>query len=225
MLQKPNRFWIGAGIILLLLFNPAHAGSLIQFEEQALIGFESDGKTYGYYGASNRRTGFSCVFLFQTFEPAKDSLINQKILSFYTASNFQQRNGAMDIAGSLYQDENDWVITLEDQVGGCDAAVGWNFRLRPHDKDVKVFKGTKKTPAIGLMLASKTTSFYKSRNGKFIPIKSVITQNDLFIVLKKSGNYSYGRYVSTEVSEVMDSPAVATGWIQSADLVNPFKSN
>jgi hypothetical protein len=58
-------------IALVLLFNKAQAGTFVQFEEPALIGFESNGKIYGYYGSSNSRTGFSCVFFFQTLESEK----------------------------------------------------------------------------------------------------------------------------------------------------------
>jgi hypothetical protein len=225
MLQSLNKFSIFLAAPWILFCSQACAGTWIQFEDSALIGFESNEKTYGYYGAANSRTGFSCIFLFQTTEPSKGNASPQKILSFYTESNFRRRNIQTDINGKLYKNIDSWVITLDDQVGGCDAGVGWNFRLNLQDLEVKKFKSIKTAPAVGILLASKKTHFNKNINGKFISLKSFITKNDLFVVLKNSGNYSYGRYVNMDMAKVIDNPVVTTGWIQTADLINPFKND
>jgi hypothetical protein len=225
MLQYFNKILRLTLTALILLLNKAQAGTFVQFEEPALIGFESNGKIYGYYGSSNSRTGFSCVFFFQTLESEKDLFSPKKIISFYTESSFQNRNESADVSGQLYKNEDSWIISLEDQAAGCNAAVGWNFKLGPQEKGVKEFKIIKNIPAIELLFATKKTHFYKNTNGKFTPLKSFITTNDVFVVQKNAGIYSYGRYVDVDMSRINNNPTVTFGWIQRADLENPFKSN
>ena len=209
-----------------LLSTSAFAGELIRFDNDYLIAYRSSGETQAYYGASNNRTGFSCVFFFKTLASvipsSQEANRSKKVISFYTQSSFAQRDKKSDVAGVLHETSSSWVIQLDENHGGCTAGVGWDATLSPKDDQVTRFEVIRTTPSIGLLTATKKTYFYKRVKGNLIPTRAFITQNDLFSVLKKSGDFSYGQHVNIETSNVVDSATVTSGWIRSADLISPF---
>ena len=205
-----------------LLSTSAFAGELIRFDNDYLIAYRSSGETQAYYGASNNRTGFSCVFFFKTLASSQEANRSKKVISFYTQSSFAQRDKKSDVAGVLHETSSSWVIQLDENHGGCTAGVGWDATLSPKDDQVTRFEVIRTTPSIGLLTATKKTYLYTRVKGNLVPTKAFITQNDLFSVLKKSGDFSYGQHVNIETSNVVDSATVTSGWIRSADLISPF---
>ena len=205
-----------------LLSTSAFAGELIRFDNDYLIAYRSSGETQAYYGASNNRTGFSCVFFFKTVPSSQEANRSKKVISFYTQSSFAQRDKKSDVAGVLHETSSSWVVQLDENHGGCTAGVGWDATLSPKDEQVTRFEVIRTTPSIGLLTATKKTYFYKRVKGNLILTRAFITQNELFSVLKKSGDFSYGQHVNIETSKVVNSATVTSGWVRSADLISPF---
>lgn len=200
-----------------LLCTHASAGTFIQFDQPDLIGYESNGKIYGYYGSSNSRTGFSCVFFFESLSSDSATESAKKITSFYTESDFSAREKSSDISGIVHSSSTDWIVQLEEQHGGCNSGAGWNFKLGPQNDGVVKFRITKKIPSLGLSVANKKTYFLNYSNHKFSPLKTFITPGDLVVRLKQVGGHSQARYLNTETKRI------TTGWIKDSDLINPYK--
>ena len=79
----------------------------------------------------------------------------------------------------------------------------------------------KKTEAIGIRALSKKSPFYKKIGLRFDSTRAYLVEGDVVVVLATSSAYSYVRYANPDLTS---GGRVTTGWVRSADLVNPFPS-
>ncbi|MBP0593063.1 hypothetical protein J8I87_25770 [Paraburkholderia sp. LEh10] len=192
-----------------------------------MIAFDASGVVTGYYNAQDKKR--SCTFLFVQKgahmegqpEPPYSEV---KILTFApgeTDLTYVDRDQFFDIAGELFRGHETWIIRTDEGQAGCENALG-AFTSFPKNKvGGEIFTMENKIPAIGIRLIARKTYFHDVRNGKFLARKGYLTKRDGVIVLRTQDQFSYVRFADTRIDT--SSPGrVTTGWVRSADLVNPF---
>jgi hypothetical protein len=105
--------------------------------------------------------------------------------------------------------------------GAGENALG-AFTSYPPDKvGGEMFTVRRRIPATGIRLVNRKSFFYDLRDDKFIARKGYLTQSNGVIVLQARNQFSYVRFADPRVN-VANPGRVTTGWVHTADLVNPF---
>lgn len=216
-------------IIFFLLISTfgqlCYSGEAILFDQSNLFAYSDNGIISGFYDSENDK--FSCYFLFsqqsdqKNLPPKIGDFSATKLLTFIPGDDslyFEGRLKGYDIDSTLYRDDDEWIIRTSRPQAGCANAMGV-FEFDPLDNRAEGYTVSKRIPAIGIRLVNSKTLFYDLRGGRFVARKGYLTKSDGVIVLKEYEKYSYVRHVNPNSSE---EGKVTTGWVHSADLVNPF---
>jgi hypothetical protein len=207
-----------------LLAKSALAGSVILFDSPYLVGYKDASGVSGFYSATDGQV--SCTFLF--FETSDEKLTQQKfgysvkkIKTFVPGDQsfaFVDRNKAFDIDGYIYADGDGWVIRTSTPQAGCGNAEGV-FEFDPPDIRAERYSIVKTIPALGIRMVRAKTFLYDLRDGSFVRRKGFLVKWNGVVVLRVRDAFSYVRYSDAESNS---DGRVTTGWVHSADLVDPF---
>ncbi|MEP9322326.1 hypothetical protein PPMP20_04185 [Paraburkholderia phymatum] len=213
-------------IVAALSFSGAtNAADLLIFDSPNMIMLKDRGEVIGYYGSVEGDK--NCEFFF--YRAMKSSVkegeysgagINSFSFTFPPKSyRYKDRDGRFDSAGDVYSLHDQRIVRIDNPAPGC---VGWavgSFGKRPSDKDVVRYTVENKIEAIGIRAISKKSVFYKRIGSRFDSTRAYLVTGDVVVVLKTSSNYSYVRYTNPDSAS---EGRVTTGWVRSADLVDPF---
>ncbi|WP_321929961.1 hypothetical protein [Paraburkholderia guartelaensis] len=215
-------------LLLTILSNYASAGNLIIFDDPGVVAYESGGRVSGFYREDDDRR--SCYFLFyQDDEKSSNELMDgysrQKINTFglnYEENRFafDDRPGNSDISGYIYKKDSAWVISTDEEPGGCGFEVG-GFMHLPQDQSTNTYTAKKSIPAIGVRVVNKKTYFYDKSGEDFARRSGYLTPGDAVVILQQNGAFSFVRF-SDPRSDKATYGKLTTGWMRSIDLVNPF---
>ncbi|REE19213.1 hypothetical protein B0G71_2288 [Paraburkholderia sp. BL27I4N3] len=216
---------------LLLFFasfvaSHAWAANVLIFDSPNLIGVDDNGFLSGFYSANNGKT--SCFYLFvqrhtERNLPDSGEYSAREILTFTPQDRsflFGDRNKDYDIGGYLYGRGDTMIIRTSKTQAGCGNAMG-AFEFGPEESGAFPYTVEKRIPAIGIRLIKNRSLFYDYKDGKFVARKGYLTKWDGVVVLRTRDRFSYVRFADPGAN-VADPGRVTTGWIHSADLVNPF---
>jgi hypothetical protein len=212
--------------VFLLSVPATYAGEAIIFDDPALIGFRNVEAISGFYDAENQK--FSCSFLFlqkgrEVKAASASGYAETKLLTFTPSENafeFSNRDREYDIDGNLYRRENEWIIRTATAQAGCENAMG-TFTFDHNDFRATSYYVTQEIPAIGIRLVKKKSNFYDRQDGKFVARKGYLTKWNGVVILRTLDQFSFVRFVDPRTN-VENAGRVTTGWVRSADLVNPF---
>jgi hypothetical protein len=215
-----NKFFI----LFAIFSGSACAGDMVTFDKPDLVIFDDAAGLSGFYSATDGKR--SCTFLFAEGGSSGEFNGNKyfsrtKILTFLPDNKsllFSNRHKDFDIDGVLYRRDDEWVIKTSRTQAGCGNAEGV-FEFDPGDLRSVSYFVKNKVPAVGIRLIEEKTNFYNMMDGKFIVRKGYLTRGDGVVVLKTHGQFSYVRY--SDPGPDSDG-RISTGWVRSADLVNPF---
>ena len=214
-------------VIVALIENVAISGEAIFFNQGNLIAYQENDVIEGFYDSENKK--FSCYFLFSQYpgdklkSPVIKGYSSTKILTFVPGDaslNFSARFKEFDIDGFIYRSETDWVVKTARPQAGCANAMGV-FEFNPLQEGAESYYVSDAVPAIGIRLVNKRAGLFDLKNGKFALRKSYLEKGDGVVVLKTYQQFSYVRYYNPHMN-TKNAAQVTTGWIHSADLVNPF---
>jgi hypothetical protein len=215
-----------SGLLLFFLQSASGAEGII-FDNSGIIAVETNGAITGYYDAEDEKK--SCSFLFvqigtETEPPAVSPYSETKLLTFNPTENdftFSGRNRSFDIAAVVYKMDDAWIIRTDVAQAGCENALG-SFVSYPSDKvGGQIFSEQKRVPAVGIRLIGRKSFLYDLRGGEFKARKGYLTKWNGVLVLQVRDRFSYVRFADPRVY-VANSGRVTTGWVRSADLVDPF---
>lgn len=221
-----GRHMIKFCIVLLvsLLAKSVFAGNVILFDSPYLVAYKDASGVSGFYSATDGQV--SCTFLF--FEESDGRLSLQKagysvnkIKTFVPGDKsfaFADRNKTFDIGGDLYADGNGWIIRTSTPQAGCGSAAGV-FEFDPPDICAEHYSIVKTIPALGIGMVRAKTFLYDLRAGSFVRRKGFLVKWNGVVVLQARGAFSYVHY--SDAGSNSDG-RVTTGWVHSADLVDPF---
>lgn len=211
-------------LLALLLAESALAGNVILFDSPYLVGYQDASGVSGFYSATDGQV--SCAFLF--FEASDERLSRQKVGYFVRKIKtfvpgdqsfaFIDRNKSFDIGGYIYADKNSWVLRTSTPQAGCGNAEGV-FEFDPPDIRAEHYSIVKTIPALGIRMVRAKTFFYDLRAGSFARRKGFLVRWNGVVVLQVRGAFSYVRYSDAKSNS---DGRVTTGWVYSADLVDPF---
>ncbi|REE24184.1 hypothetical protein B0G71_7486 [Paraburkholderia sp. BL27I4N3] len=213
--------------LLTCLCRSTVAGEAIIFDQANLLAFSDSGRVAGFYDSEDNK--FSCYFLFSQNSEEDEKVQNvqeysvTKMLTFVPSDSsleFEERYKQFDIQGLLYRKNGEWIIRTSRPQAGCGNATGV-FEFDPPDIRAENYIESKRIPATGIRLVNTKTFFYDLRGGKFIARKGYLTKSNGVIVLRTYGQFSYVRFADPRANAT-DSGRVSTGWVRSANLVNPF---
>jgi hypothetical protein len=218
---------IRVAAVILSFSGAANAAELLIFDSPNMIMLNERDGVIGYYGSVEGDK--NCEFFFyqareSSFKEGEYS--GRDISSFSFAFppksyRYKDRDGRFDSAGAVYSLQDQRVVRIDNPAPGC---VGWavgSFGKRPGDKYVVRYTIEKKTEAIGIRALSKKSTFYKKIGLRFDSTRAYLVEGDVVVVLATSSAYSYVRYANPDLTS---GGRVTTGWVRSADLVNPFPS-
>jgi len=120
----------------------------------------------------------------------------------------------------IYQKNDTWVIYTKYEPAGCGFEVG-NFTQLPQAQSVNTYTAQKAIPAMGIRVISRKSYFYDKKGETLVSRKGYLTAGDAVVVLEPSGGFSFVRF-SEPRSDKSTYGKGTTGWVRSADLVNPF---
>ena len=211
-------------LVALSFVKSVLAGQAILFDSPYLVGYRDAAGLSGFYSATDGQT--SCTFLFfepeQEAGPAKRADYSVKKITTFVPSDrsfaFSDRNKAFDIDGRLYAKEEGWVIRTSKPQAGCGNAEGV-FEFGPPDIRAERYAILKRIPALGIRMVGEKTPCYDFRGGNFVRRKGFLLKWDGVVVLRARGTFSYVRYSDPRSN---GDGRVTTGWVHSADLVDPF---
>jgi len=212
---------------LLLVQTTYAAGSAFVFDRTELLAFDEGGVVTGYYNAQGKKR--SCVFLFaqngaQMEGQPQPPYSETKILTYVPGEaefSYVDRNQFFDITGELFRRDETWIVRTDEGQAGCESALG-SFTSFPKDKvGGEIFNVEEKISAVGIRLITRKTYLHDFRNGKFVARKAYLAKRDGVIVIRMQDQFSYVRFTDTRV-DTPSSGRITTGWVRSADLVNPF---
>lgn len=223
-MHRLNEF-IGLVVTGLALSCAANAAELLIFDSPNMIMLQDRGRLAGYYNSVEGNK--SCEFFFyQTMDysggdeeyPAAD--IKSFSFTFPPKSyQYKDRDKNFDSAGEVYGQQDQRIVRIAAPEPGC---VGWavgSFEKRPSDKDVVRYTVENGAEAIGIRALSKKSTLYRKNGSRFDATRMYLVMGDVVVVIKTANDYSYIRYTNPDSTS---EGRVTTGWVHSADLVNPF---
>ena len=89
------------------------------------------------------------------------------------------------------------------------------------DPGAHIYRVQKEINAIGIRLVKEKSYFYDYSGAEFSRRKGYLTKWNGVVVLKTRGQFSYVRFVDARL-DAASLGRVTTGWIRTADLVDPF---
>ncbi|MFP6560833.1 hypothetical protein WJ542_21405 [Paraburkholderia sp. B3] len=214
-----------AGLICILLAQIASAGTLITFSDPGLVIFESEHGIQGYYVATEK--GKTCdFFIFQAPGSAwKDIGGDGRSIEVNTFSleigqfQYEQRNSIYDTRGKINKNQDEWTMRTNVEPPGCGGGVGV-FSRSGKIPDYRYFEN-KKIQATGIRVVRKKTILHNEIDGRYIKRSGYLTQDDIVALVETRDGFSYVRYFDPDYfSESVGK--VTTGWVHTADLVDPF---
>ncbi|MFL9961341.1 hypothetical protein PQR02_09555 [Paraburkholderia sediminicola] len=197
----------------------AMAGVISLYDESRFLTFSDGQKIYGLYSAHNEL--FYCNFLFMSEKSVRD---RDEIVPIETFSldyknhryTYTQIGHISSIRGVLSKNGNTITISTEKPQGGCQSAAG----LFSGDGGLP-YTEMAKISGMGIGVINRKSFIYQNPNS--INKRGYLLPGDMVVVINKKDNYSYIRYVNPDMLiEDDDKRHVSTGWVRSADLVNPF---
>ncbi|MGF6607140.1 hypothetical protein OKW45_002040 [Paraburkholderia sp. WSM4175] len=220
-----NKFIVSIAGLYLSIAS-AYAGKAVLFDQPNLIGFRDGEVVSGFYDGENAK--FSCLFFF--FQNGRESQTSKatgytetKLSTFAPGENsfeFSNRDRTFDIDGNLYRRENEWIVKTATAQAGCENATG-TFTFDPNDFRATSYYSEKEIPAIGICLVKEKSYLYDYHDGKFTMRKGYLTKWNGVIVLQTHDQFSLVRFADPRMN-VENPGRITTGWVHSADLVNPF---
>ncbi|CAD6526942.1 hypothetical protein LMG27952_01975 [Paraburkholderia hiiakae] len=224
-MKNSNKFFVSIFSFFITQFS--WGGQGVFFDNPGLIAFDANGIVSGYYDAEGEKRG--CVFLFAQGDERvnyrdKFPYAEVKLLTFIPGENdltFSGRSKTFDIDGELYVRGDTWLIRTDTGQAGCENSLGVFMSLPADTVGGAIFTVKKRIPAKGIRLVKKKSLFYDRQDGKFIERKGYLTRGNGVIVLQVNGEFAYVRFADPRTN-VQSFGKVTTGWIRSADLVNPF---
>ncbi|WP_155420194.1 hypothetical protein [Burkholderia cepacia] len=199
----------------------AIAGEISLYDESRFVTFSDGGRLYGYYSAHNEL--FYCRFLFYTKKSVRVLGGGFPIETFdldYRDQRYKYAriDPASSIRGFLSKKSKTITINTERPRAGCQSAAGFF----PSDGGLP-YTEVGRIYGVGIGVLNNRSSIY--RNFDLIDRIGYLFPGDVVVVIKRKGEYSYIRYVNPDMLiEDDDKRHIKTGWIRSADLVNPFLS-
>ncbi|MBN3813902.1 hypothetical protein [Paraburkholderia sp. Ac-20347] len=203
------------------------AGQAILFDNPGLALINEDGRLTGYYSAQGDKR--SCSFLIlqtgdETKYPDDSPYTETKILTFIPGDNsfsFENRDKAFDIGGSLYKRDETWFVRTDEGQAGCENALGSFTTFRKGKVGGGFFSEENRFFALGIRIVKRKTFLHDLRDGEFAKRRGFLTKWNDVILIKVRGQFSFVRFVEPRTN--IDAYGQATtGWVRSADLVNPF---
>jgi len=223
--RKTNKIFLCfIGIALYVYSNITIAGTAAIYDDPGLATHQSGDNIEGYYYSSEGNS--SCEFLFISNRKLISSktkstlLLPAKIFFFSNGNNFlySGRDKKFDTDGTLYLDGNSLALKSSKPLGGS-----CMFSGDPGTRFGSMIFSLRKTfPALGIGIIKRKTFFYEEP-GKHRRT-GYLVQDDRIILIKKSSNFSYIKYVNPEL-DVKDHFQITTGWIRSEDIANPFPAD
>lgn len=195
------------------------AGTLFEFEYPALLILESKDELYGYYGSTLPRVQgvrphpAQCRFFFYSKNGRAKEQYSGNVFS--TNGSFGVRRKPIDSPALIFRRNSNWIIQMRHQDASCDTGAGWNFRLGPDDPDVTKFEVVRSSDALFLRLIAKKANLLIRKAG-YASSGISLVPGDVVVVDAEESGFSKVRFLSSQKNEV------ATGWIESRFLVNPF---
>jgi len=224
--MSSNKIWCSIAA-LLTIGSPVGslAGELTVFSDPGLVVLQSGKDLFGYYVAIEG--GRSCEFFIVKSPDAKwtsnrdgSSFLKIKTFSLgFGELRFTQRNSEFDTSGQIVRKSDEWTLQTDVEPPGCGSAVGV-FAKKDGILPYRFF--TEHTlRAIGIRVIAKKTFLYNKAGNSYVKRHGYLTQNDTVALLAEEGEYSSVRYFDPNYfSESIGK--VTTGWVHSADLVDPF---
>ncbi|MGF6611063.1 hypothetical protein OKW45_005985 [Paraburkholderia sp. WSM4175] len=212
-------FRLFCAVVGFLFWHFAVAGVVSLYDESRFVTFSDGQKIYGLYSAHNEL--FYCNFLFMSKKSVHDRDENVPIETFsldyqrhgYTYAQIEHNSF---IRGVLSKNGNTVTISTERPQGGCQSAAG----LFSGDGGLP-YTEIAKTSGMGIGVVNRRSFIYQ--NPDSINKHGYLLPGDMVVVINKKYNYSYIRYVNPDMLiEDDDKRHISTGWVRSADLVNPF---
>jgi hypothetical protein len=213
-------FWF-----LILGCEWAFAGQAIIFDKPGLIAFRDANGIKGFYDQENKTV--SCYFFF--FEKKDNNGASDKGWSTTEISTFSPnldspsfsgRDKIFDISGNLYRRNDDWIIKTLSGQAGCENVAG-SFIFDRDDFRADTYSIEREIPAISIRILRGKTNFFDYKDGRFIKKRSYLIKGNSVIVIQVQDQYSLIRFTDPQM-DVENPGRVTTGWIRSADLVDPF---
>lgn len=216
---------IGVAVVALVFSGKTDAAELLIFDSPDMIILKDRIGVIGHYGAVENDK--NCEFFFyQTGEAsARNGGYHETDISSFSFTappksyRHKDRDERFDSAGEVYNLQYQWIVRIDRPAPGC---VGWavgSFAKGPGDKDVVRYTTENRAKAVGIRVLSKKSPFYRKIGSRFDSTRAYLLAGDVVVVLKTLSSYSRVRYANPDsVSE----GRVLTGWVRTADLVNPF---
>jgi len=223
-MYRLNKF-IRVAAIALLLSRVGDAAELLIFDSPNMIVLNDRRGMVGYYGSveGNKNCEF---FFYQIGESSvrEEEYYGRNINSFSFAFppksyRFQDRDRRFDSVGKVYDLKDQRIVRIDNPAPGC---VGWavgSFGKGPGDKDAVRYVIENKSEAVGIRALSRKSNFYKKIGQNFDRTLAYLVEGDVVVVLSALSNYSYVRYANPDS---FSEGRITTGWMRTADLVDPF---
>ncbi|MEC5407847.1 hypothetical protein VOM14_20045 [Paraburkholderia sp. MPAMCS5] len=203
------------------------SGQAFSFDKPGLVSFEDHGAISGYYNVSDGER--SCTFLFvsaggEINDPSKSPYSEVKLLTFVPRENsfsFSERDKSYDISGTLYRRDGTWIVRTDEGQAGCENSLGSFMSSRSDKVGGEIFSVRRTISATGIRLIGRKTYLFDLKRGRYVAKKAYLTKWDGVIVLQTHEPFTLVRFADAK-SNVANPGKVTTGWVRSADLVDPF---
>lgn len=215
-------------LLLTALSSSASAGNLVIFDNPGIVAYESGGRISGFYREADDRR--SCYFLFyqdnkKSRTELVDGYLKQRINTFelnYGNNKlaFNNKPTNSDSRGHIYIKDSTWVISTDEEPGGCGFQVG-GFMHPPQDQSTNTYVTEKSIPAMGIRVINRKSYFYDKNGETFAKRNRYLTPGDAVVLFQENGAFSFVRF-SDPRSDKTTYGKLATGWLRSSDLVDPF---
>lgn len=224
-----NKIVIGSALTLVIAMfaKISVAGIVTIFDDLNFVTYKSGTELSGFY--HSRDGMFSCGFLFHNRDEvilkSEGGVTEVRVMTFdfvphspkYT---YEQRDPRSDIEGTIYLDGDKVSLKTDSPHGGCQSAAGM-FDSSPGERGASTYSEVRSIDAIGIFAVGKKTFLYNgagsSRSSKYL------LPGDLVVAIRRLRGYVFVRFVNPDSQiDESDSKRVATGWVRSADLVDPF---
>lgn len=208
-------------VVGFLYMHSAIAGEISLYDESRFVTFSDGKRLYGYYSAHNEL--FYCKFFFVTKKSVRiqDGVFPIETFDLdYRGRKYKYARADLtsSIRGFLSKKRKTITIGTEKPRAGCQGAAG----LFSDDGGLP-YTEVGKMRGVGIGVLSSKSRIY--RNSDLVGGVGYLSPGDAVVVIKRKNEYSYIRYINPDMLiEDDDKRHITTGWIRSADLVNPFLS-
>jgi hypothetical protein len=217
---------IACAYLMLAMTAQGFAGEAILFDDPGLVAYRDGDRIYGFYDAKNEK--FSCnFFFFEKKAGAANSVIDgysdTKVLTFIPdekSFEFSNRDRDFDIDGDLYSRKDEWVMRTSSGQAGCENSAG-GFIFNLESTEATKYHIARMLSSSGIRIVRSKTFLYDRRGKKFFARRGYLAKWNSVVVLESQNQYSLIRFTDPRLN-VKSYGRVTTGWVRSADLVDPF---